>query len=247
MLGLGNNLARGGGVLSGLSNTYSLNFDGTDDSIDFGRTFDELGAKAQGSLSIWIKTTSESGAGNVINDRGVTSGNKYLQMSVNDQPTYPDYTLSVSWEGGSNMYRYRNAWDVWNHFVITWHVANESRILYTNATTDVDGTKTDAFVFDADKDDIRAGMYGAGAGFFTGLMDEIGIWNKQLDADAVTAIYNSGKPIALDADSGNYDNSGDLVGWWRFEEGSGTSVADSSTNSNAGTISGSASWSTDVP
>ena len=136
---------------------------------------------------------------------------------------------------------------VWNHFVITWHVANESRILYTNATTDVDGTKTDAFVFDADKDDIRAGMYGAGAGFFTGLMDEIGIWNKQLDADAVTAIYNSGKPIALDADSGNYDNSDDLVGWWRFEEGSGTSVADSSTNSNAGTISGSASWSTDVP
>ena len=45
------------------------------------------------------------------------------------------------------------------------------------------------------------------------------MWDVSLDDAAVTAIYNSGTPIALDADDGNYDNSGDLQGWWRMGDG----------------------------
>jgi hypothetical protein len=37
-----------------------------------------------------------------------------------------------------------------------------------------------------------------------------------LDADAVSAIYNSGWPIDLTEASGDYDNEGDLVNWWRM-------------------------------
>ncbi len=33
-----------------------------------------------------------------------------------------------------------------------------------------------------------------------------------------------------------------LVGWWRFEEASGTAIADSSGNGNGGTLAGNASW-----
>ena len=68
-----------------------------------------------------------------------------------------------------------------------------------------------------------------------------------MDADAVTAIYNSGVPTDLTSDSGNYDNSGDLIGYWRMEENTGTSIADSSTNSNTATLTNGPTFSTDTP
>jgi len=40
------------------------------------------------------------------------------------------------------------------------------------------------------------------------------------------------------------DSATDTVGWWKFEEGSGTTVADSSGNGNTGTASGGMTWET---
>ena len=36
-----------------------------------------------------------------------------------------------------------------------------------------------------------------------------------------------------------------LVGWWRFDDGTGTTAADSSGNGNDGTLMGSLTWTTD--
>jgi len=54
-----------------------------------------------------------------------------------------------------------------------------------------------------------------GSAPFVGIANEITIWDKVLDADAVTALYNSGVPLLPTSDSGNYDNSDDLQGYWR--------------------------------
>ena len=51
--------------------------------------------------------------------------------------------------------------------------------------------------------------------------DECAIWNSALDADNVAAIYNSGNPINLLADSGDYDESSALQGYWKFGDGVG--------------------------
>jgi hypothetical protein len=76
-------------------------------------------------------------------------------------------------------------------------------------------------------------------------VSELAFWDVVLDADAVTALYNSGAPINALEDNGNYDNSGDLTGYWRLDEGTGTSVADLS-GSNNGAISN-ATWASDSP
>ena len=34
----------------------------------------------------------------------------------------------------------------------------------------------------------------------------------------ITTLYNSGRGLKASIDSGNYDNSGDLVGYWKFKE-----------------------------
>ena len=64
-----------------------------------------------------------------------------------------------------------------------------------------------------------------------GKIDEVAIWDAAIDADGITKIYNSGTPgLDLTSADGDYDNQGDLQGYWKFNEGTGTTVADSSSN-----------------
>ena len=92
-----------------------------------------------------------------------------------------------------------------------------------------------------------------GENFFEGNIDEGSVWNKALTAAELLAIYNSGIPIELTSNSGDYVSSSNLQGWWRMGDPNGTSsyptIADDSTNTNAGTMTNMASGdiNTDVP
>ncbi|MDC0152216.1 hypothetical protein OAJ16_01775 [Deltaproteobacteria bacterium] len=72
--------------------------------------------------------------------------------------------------------------------------------------------------------------------FFDGKIDEVAVWNVALSAADVTSLYNSGNGLKASANSGNYDNSGDLVGYWEFNEGTGSTLTDNTSNSNNGTL-----------
>ena len=72
--------------------------------------------------------------------------------------------------------------------------------------------------------------------YFNGKIDEVAVWNVALSAADVTSLYNSGNGLKASANSGNYDNSGDLVGYWKFNEGTGSTLTDSTSNSNNGTL-----------
>ena len=86
-------------------------------------------------------------------------------------------------------------------------------------------------------------------GFYTGELDEVSIWDVALDADAVTAVYNSGRPIDLNYGRGDYDNSADLVSWWRMGDinlGGGETVPDAA-GSNDGTLENEPAYTVDNP
>ena len=77
---------------------------------------------------------------------------------------------------------------------------------------------------------------------FLGNMDEFAIWSGTDLRDDVATLYNSGVP-------GNLNDNGLTAptSWYRFEEGSGTSIADSGSSTNDATIQNSVTFSTDVP
>ena len=54
-------------------------------------------------------------------------------------------------------------------------------------------------------------------------IDDFCLHSSALDADNVAAIYNSGTPINLLANSGNYDTSGDVVLYYKFNGANNTS------------------------
>jgi hypothetical protein len=115
----------------------------------------------------------------------------------------------------------------------------------TTATAHADGAK----IFHSRNDLVFGALYQTWPYFYfwKGKLDEMAVWDEPLTSTEVTAIYNSGTPIDLASDSGNYASSANLQGYWRFEENTGTSIADSSTNSNTGTLLNGAAFSSDNP
>ena len=70
----------------------------------------------------------------------------------------------------------------------------------------------------------------------SGRLDNFEIWNMALSSNQIQQFMNC-PPTG---------NEPGLVGYWNFEEGTGTTVTDLTTNGNDGNING-ATWSTDTP
>ncbi len=85
------------------------------------------------------------------------------------------------------------------------------------------------------------------AALFDGDLNNLAVYATELNATNIAAIYNSGTPIDLGTNSGNYNQSANLSAWWRFNEGTGTSYTDSSGNGFTGSGVGSPTFSTNVP
>ena len=139
----------------------------------------------------------------------------------------------------------------WMHFAVTYqgHYEGRARKVYLNGELiqeaninwSATGGGTGGMYFGA-RNNVGSYNYGWSCG-----LDEVAIFGEEKDSDWVTNVYNSGTPTDLTEEDG-------LVGYWRFEEGSGTTVEDLSGNGNHGTfapISGDTTalptWSTDTP
>ena len=197
------------------SNQKSIAFDGTDDYVVFGNV-----TWGHGTLSLWFKTDEEES----------------MPISIGSgQFLYFAEKIYLSWPTMDGYVTYNNRdYDDgnWHHLLYTIN-ASETKVYYDGSLvyTDTDteeGSTTAALWF---------GQYGGGGYYFPGNLDEISWWDDTtLDADAVTAVYNSGVPINLAADSGNYDNSGDLTHWWRMGDGDTFDTIEDNAGSLDGTM-----------
>jgi len=207
MLGLGNSLTSASYI--GFTNTYSLDFDGTNDYVDCGVNTHSI---ATFSLSLWF---SCSNATDTTNNALITFGDSntaHFTLSVYNQEIYTTY------ENGSgdvrtttdNLDLFEN--DEWYHLVcsnssgtLTWYV-NGSAV--TVATSQTLTAQSCGDLFEIGRNDNKSAN-------FNGNIDEVAIWNTALSAGSVSNIYNNGVPTDLLADS----NSANLQGWWRMGDG----------------------------
>lgn len=161
--------------------------------------------------------------------------------------------------GSDHIYQGGLSQNNWNHIVLTWDTGESfsygrntysgSMRLYFNGTLVNHGQSTlpshngvgtsvgisgisSSIVIDT----IQIGTTHVGTSAMDANMDEVAIFNSVLSSSDVTSIYNSGSP----GDLSSYSN---LIGWWRFEDNGN----DSSSNSNSGTLSNGASYSSTIP
>ena len=238
MLGLGSSLLHP----SGHEQLYSVSFDGTDDYITLGDVLD-LGT-ADFSMSCWVKLADVTNKYLFSKHQG-DDDNIWVYFAVEKiaATAKGGGNIVCNHQGANNMTALQNTWI---HICVSWDRSANGAV-YVNGTTTTYGKALHDLTSDTqtlnNTGDWEFMKYSTA--YTAGKMTDVAMWNVALDAGAVTAIYNSGKPFDLTSDRGSYVNSSALQGYWKMNDGSGTTVVDS-VGSNNGTISG-ATWSTDTP
>lgn len=250
MLGLGSALTTG----SAHEQLYSLILDGASDYLTMG-TCDDLKGFSAITVSFWTKIDGNQGNYDRFIDFSGTTDDRIFRMMCDTSS--PDKLIWATWDQSDNSIASvtsSNALPVgsWVHCIGTWDGSTTSNAykLYVNNSTSDGAQGTASNTNDLNNDAAAELTIGADklsdGNYLTGKVDEVAIWNVALDADAVAAVYNSGKPFDLNYDRGNYDNSSALVAYWRINDGSGSTVVDSA-GSNNGTLNADATFSTDTP
>ena len=246
---------------SEFENLYSLSFDGVDDYVTFGDadvlTPNNSGANRGFSFSFWVKAANPVGK-RILNKNELfyNGANHYEYFILSDFFARPTFFLYAG-DSTSNAITFRLdsslSADTWYHIAFTWNLGatNADMIGYINgvahsvaignATWSLLGSWTSVSNTNCPLEFGRASSQYAAIN-----LDEVALFDNQLSAAEVSAIYNGGTPTDLSGES--Y-----LLGYWRNGDTAGTSVyptiEDYSSNSNDGTMTNMDSGDivTDVP
>tara|TARA_R100001530_G_scaffold59339_1_gene43029 strand:+ start:299 stop:1567 length:1269 start_codon:yes stop_codon:yes gene_type:complete len=247
-------------------NEYSLDFDGVDDVL-ITTEDSSIMPTEQLTVGAWINPSTWEFAGNaqVRYPLGcVSSGGWgiYFENNYNATETLFKGIIQVEDTGeGSPGYLYPDggtSYSVelrglngWHYITLTYTNTTGKASLYMDGKVIAEDTgAAGKIVYHPTSD--RPLMFGAdalldttGQHFFEGNIDEGSVWDKCLSTAEVLAVYNRGLPIDLLSNTGDYVSSGDLQGWWRMGDPTGTSayptIVDASTNTNNGTMTNMAS------
>lgn len=249
------------------TNAKSLDLDGVNDYAKFStgvNTFNSTLGAGSFSMSWWVKMADVFDAGSI--------GHMALTYQVAFSPTRLNYLGGIFGPShGTASYRNKMLFqhsvngtayfstfstdlsstlsdDTWFHVVYTSKANASDRTgkIYINGT-DVTGTDTSSAVdFSSTTNaEWRIGNYTFNTSpsrYEEMNIDEMTWYDTELSASQVSTIYNGGVP-------GNRASDANLVGYWRFGDGTGDTsaqAADQSTNSNILRYTG-ATESSDVP
>jgi|DEB0MinimDraft_10_1074344.scaffolds.fasta_scaffold08268_8 hypothetical protein len=225
------------------SNTYSLNFDGTDDYLTAASIVTPTAQ--QGTISAWVKSTTTSFSpifnisSNTNGDTGYWTGLQFSggspgKLEFGHRPNAGDYILYTS----ASTYNDGN----WHHVMVTTN--GSAYKLFIDGAEDTGATASGTnnsnvvggWIGDmAVKNSCNIGVQRRNAdstnGYFSGNIDEVAVWDSDQSSN-ISTIYNSGTPGNLLPLNPNH--------WWRMgdgaEGGSGSTVYDMSLGSVNATI-----------
>ena len=230
--------------VSVLTNTYSIDTDGTNDYVDCGNVTATNGV-SNASWSMWFKLDSVS-----INQMAVSQWNN--SSATNQMYVYiiGSSRIDVHLAG---VVAFRDATTVslstgtWYHFAATYDGSLTGANIckaWLNGTQLTNSLTPSALAnLKTVTNSFEMGRRPTG-NYLDGKIDEVSIWTSTLTPTNVAAIYNSGTPTDLTTSGisglANYWRNGDNDG------GSGTTVTDQQGSKN-GTLTNGASFISDAP
>lgn len=225
----------------GEENTHSLAFGGTGHVAT--TTLGNFGSNLNGqwTVELWMRSTSTSAQ--VLLGTQVAGGLRFA-IQINTQSTPGRINIPIRGVNGADRItnaQFSNLNDGnWHHIAIrkasgsaALSIVVDGSDLTVNQGTDGGPTFSDfpqpLYIGSTNSD-------GSPASPVSGSIDEVRIWTVRRTVQEIT----DNKDSHIDP------NTADLFAYWKMNEGAGTSVADSCSNSHHGTITG-ASWSENVP
>jgi hypothetical protein len=240
--GAGGHGGSGGGGTGGATNcaghalSLSANATGTANDTAQAHVEIDMGSdlpigNAQRTIEYWayIKTTDWVGEENAMyyygaNGTAASFGmdfgtNAVTGMSTN-HATLDPFTGGGFSDDSTNDLGLSSSTDQWVHIAMVWNGTN--LITYVNGLPKITTSGSGGTTMLATAQSVLSfGCNPTNMNCFNGLFDELRIWKAARTATEIHDNYN--KPVAT--------NSANLVGYWKFDETSGTTVADAVTTS----------------
>jgi hypothetical protein len=195
------------------------------------------------TYAAWVKadtwTNSSGENGIVVRNNGA---GQYSAMMVNSSGKLAFYAgngSNASYDGtGANTL----STGKWYYLVFTYDSVN-GLVGYVNGVVDSTVGSVGALTSTAITTDIGTDPSLPTTRNFTGTIDDVRIYNRALSATEVKALYTA---ESARLGTGNNSLKTNLVGYWKYDDGSGTSATDASGNGLTATLSGSPlpSWTT---
>jgi|29_taG_2_1085357.scaffolds.fasta_scaffold00102_18 hypothetical protein len=215
-------------------NIYSLDFNGTDEYVTAHGVGSEIDYNV-GTISVWVQLDTVSSSGS-ITKAWVGSDNAFHLMYHAAQNKVfftrkaggASVTIEITdaIEGDSK----------WHHITATWSKTDDEIKLYLDGA--LKDTGTGLGTWDGGAIDNVQFAKNEGSAYFEGHIAQIAYFDSVKSTSSL--LVTNHEPLNLTGMSG-------LVGYWHFDEGSGTTSVDSSGNENAATLVNTPTWSTEVP
>lgn len=243
----------------GFSNENSVSFDGSDDLMDTGSTFQST-IRGGFTYSFWIKWASlgsstyiplgswddNADQNSVYISNPASNGNVQYRLEVGGAKI----TCSSAPTGGWNT-------SDWFHIAIAVGQDSSNVVgkMYFNGVYKDTKTMSATLTNFASSRSIYVGARNRTSGvnsYFPGLIDEVAIIGSALSDGGVSTGQTAGGDIATLYNSGVPGNlsSFNPIGWWRMGDddgGTGTTITDQGSGGNDGTLINGPTFSTDVP
>lgn len=215
-----------------------MSFDGNNDYIS--TTDIDYGTGNTISISAWIKFSSCTADGTIcfIVSKGQYIGSSPYSLFVTDTQKIG---FSVRENAGNVFYSsdtYND--DNWHHIGVSFD--GSKAIIY------VDGIKIGTSATYSPLNNNELVIIGGDDADptnrpFAGSLDDVRVYARTLSADEVYRLYTLGKPNVINSKASQGDTLTEgLVGYWKLDETSGTTAADSSGNGNTGTLTNGPTW-----
>ncbi|SVD25256.1 uncharacterized protein METZ01_LOCUS378110, partial [marine metagenome] len=215
------------------SGNHSLSFDGVDDYVEL----TDMDLLQNFTLMSWVYNTDFSSPNNIISKLN-NPGGYALLISAGNGLIY-GHTKITSESDGVCVSNTVIPLNQWTHISMTFNNGNLSFYVNGDSVYNCDGIANAS----DNSDKVFIGKASRFADdyidpeFFNGSLDDISIWDVALTESQIQSFMTT---------SPTGSESG-LVGYWNFNEGTGSTLTDQTSNGNDGTINGGATWSTDTP
>ena len=214
---------------------YSLLFNGSTQYVNCDTAAGDMNA-ASGTISAWVRISDAMSANGQVLKASTDSNNQlHLQYHNASEEWRFTYKAGGTVDLAVSSTTAEDTGD-WVHVAMTWDASEDELKGYVNGTQ-VGGTKSSLGTWSGAINECYIGTNTlASNSFFKGNINEVSIFTNVAD---ISKLYNGGNPV----DVSNIPN---LVGYYKFEEGSGTTTLDSSGTGNTGTLVNTPSWTTTV-
>ena len=211
-------LKLGNSIVSNL-NTSSTNFaislNGTDEYVSADSVTSDMSI-TEGTYSAWVKVGSHSANGFIMQSRN--DSNNQIQMFFHNSTSQ----IRFIYKGGGTATMIAITDNIesdgsWHHLAATWNTSTNKLNIFLDGESKA--TSTSALgSFSGSLSLFDIGQNTQGAGYFNGEVSNAAIFTREVP---ITELYLSTQPPV------NLTGSSGLVGFWKFNEGSGIQAQDS--------------------